>query len=75
MRPEEIKDEINRLELSEKLLLVEDMWDLIAAGNSGIPMPEWQKKELDRRYQEYKGGKLTLNDWKTVHRELRAKYK
>ena len=75
MRPEEIKDEINRLELSEKLLLVEDIWDLIAVGNSEIPMPEWQKKELDRRYQEYKKGKLTLHDWKTVHQELRAKYK
>ena len=75
MRPEEIKGEINKLELSEKLLLVGDIWDSIAVGNSEIPMPEWQKKELDRRYNEYKKGKSALHDWKTVNEELRAKYK
>jgi putative addiction module component (TIGR02574 family) len=75
MRTEEIKDEICKLELSEKLLLVEDIWDSIATSNSELPMPEWQKKALDRRYQEYKEGKLDLYDWKTVHEELREKYR
>jgi putative addiction module component (TIGR02574 family) len=75
MRPEEIKEAINQLELSEKLLLVEDIWDSIAVGNSDSPMPEWQKEELDRRYQEYKEGELALHDWKTMHEELREKYK
>ena len=62
MRPDQIKDEINRLDLSEKPLLVEYIWDSIAAGNSELPMPEWQKQELDRRYKEYKEGKLGLHD-------------
>ena len=75
MRPEEIKDEISRLELSEKLLLVEDIWDSIAASNTELPLSAWQKHELDRRYQEYKEGKLDLHDWKEVHEELREKYK
>jgi len=75
MKPEQIKDEINRLELSEKLLLVEDIWDSIATSNSEIPMPEWQKQELDRRYKEYKEGRLELHDWKSVHEDLRDKYK
>jgi putative addiction module component (TIGR02574 family) len=75
MRPDQIKDEISRLELSEKLLLVEDVWDAIAASNSEIPMPEWQKRELKKRYEEYKEGKLGLHDWKSVHEDLRDKYK
>jgi putative addiction module component (TIGR02574 family) len=75
MRPDQIKDEINRLDLSEKLLLVEDIWDSIAASNSELPMPEWQKEELDRRYKEYKEGKLGLHDWQAVHEDLRDKYK
>lgn len=75
MRAEEIRRKIDRLELSEKLLLVGDIWDSIAESNAEIPMPEWQKKELDRRYLEYKEGKLELHDWKTVHEELREKYK
>lgn len=75
MRAEEIRKKIDRLELSEKLLLVGDIWDSIAESNAELPMPEWQKKELDRRYLEYKEGKLELHDWKTVHEELREKYK
>ena len=75
MRPEEIKQEINKLNLAEKLLLVEDIWDSIAQNNSKLPMPEWQKRELDKRYNEYKAGKQNLHDWQSVHEDLRNKYK
>lgn len=75
MRPDQIKDEISGLELSEKLLLVEDIWDSIAVSNSEIPLPDWQKEELDRRYKEYREGRLELHDWKSVHEEFRDKYK
>ena len=75
MRPDQIKDEISRLALSEKLRLVEDIWDAIAAENSEIPLPEWQKQELKKRYEEYKEGKLELHDWKSVHEGLREKFK
>ncbi len=75
MRPEEIKQEINKLNLAEKLLLVEDIWDSIAQGNSELPMPEWQKIELDKRYKNYKAGGLNLHDWQSVHEDLRNKYK
>ena len=75
MRPEEIKQEINKLNLAEKLLLVEDIWDSIAQDNSELPMPEWQKLELDKRYKEYKAGGQNLHDWQSVHEDLRNKYK
>ena len=75
MRPDQIKDEINELGLSEKLILVEDIWNSTATSNAETPMPEWQKKELDNRYKEYKEGKLELHDWDSVHKDLREKYK
>ena len=75
MRTEEIRNEINEMGLSEKLLLVEDIWDSIAKGNAELPMPEWQKQELDKRYQEFNSGNVELHDWQTVHEGLRAKYK
>ena len=75
MRPEEIKDEINQLALSEKLMLVEDIWDSIAACNKELPMPAWQKQELERRYAEYKAGSLNLHEWEGVHKGLRDKHK
>ncbi len=72
---EQIKDEVNRMGLAEKLLLVEDIWDSIASSNSEIPMSTWQKQELDKRYAEYQSGKLALHDWETVHATLREKFK
>jgi len=74
MRPDQIKNEIKGLELSEKLILVEDIWDSIATSNAEIPMPEWQKIELDKRYKEYKEEKLELHNWDSVHKELREKH-
>ena len=74
MWSEQIKDEISRLGLSEKLLLVEDIWDSIAASNSEIPMPMRQKQELDKRYEEYIKGNLELHDWEDIHKGLRDKY-
>ncbi len=75
MRSEAIMQEASRLGLAEKLLLVADLWDSIALGNSELPLPDWQKKELDRRYQEYKSGKQNLHDWESVHESLRNDYK
>lgn len=75
MRPEEIKSEVNKLALAEKLLLVEDIWDSIAADNEQMPLPLWQKRELDRRYQDYKANKLELHDWEDVHAALRDRHK
>jgi len=75
MRPEEIKKEISELSLSEKLLLVEDIWDSIAASSPDLPLPEWQKTELDQRYRDYQQGVLELHDWQAVHDGLRDKYK
>jgi putative addiction module component (TIGR02574 family) len=60
MKPEQIKLEVEQLDLSQKLLLVEDIWDSIAESNSVLPMPTWQKKELDDRYEAYKNGELEL---------------
>ena len=75
MIPNELIKEIGKLDLTEKLTLVEDIWDSIAQSNSELPLPEWQKVELGKRYKEYKNGKLTLHKYKEVHEELREKYK
>lgn len=75
MKAEEIKEQISGLNLSEKLLLVEEIWDSIAASSSALPMPEWQKIELERRYEDYRQGTVQLHDWQAVHESLREKYK
>ena len=56
-------------------LLVEDIWDSIAQSKLELPMPEWQKLELDKRIKDYKAGKLNLHNWQSVHENIRNKFK
>ena len=64
MRVDDIP-EIARLTIPEKILLLEDLWDSIAMEESGIPVPQSHREELDRRLAEYEknpGRLLTLDD-------------
>ena len=75
MTVEQIKAEFNKLPVSEKLLLVEDMWDAIAADESSLPVPDWQREELAKRHKAYEEGDVALRDWQSVHKSIRDKYK
>ena len=55
MKPTDIP-ELANLSVPEKILLVEDIWDSIAAEESQVPVPEAHKRELDRRLARQKGG-------------------
>jgi putative addiction module component (TIGR02574 family) len=57
MRPNEIIKEIDNLSLSEKLILVEDIWDSIARNNAELPLPEWHRDILEERKRKIKTGK------------------
>ena len=57
MRIDEIKQMIDKLNLAEKLLLIEDVWDSIAQSNSELPLPEWQKRELKTKSRFTVSGK------------------
>jgi putative addiction module component (TIGR02574 family) len=49
MTPKALLDEINRLPLEERLRLVGDVWDGIAASPDAVPVPDWHRAELDHR--------------------------
>lgn len=72
--PEQLKTEIAQLALAEKLLLVEDIWDSIAAASESLPLPKWQKEALDKRYSDYRKKDSDLHDWKAVHEKLRKRH-
>jgi len=66
MRATEIPH-LSELSTSEKILLVEDLWDTISSENEAIPVPQSHKEELDRRLEKHRGsiGKLlSLDDLK-----------
>lgn len=75
MRTEELKSEIRKLEVSEKLVLIGEVWDDIAKSNQELPLPEWQKRELSKRLSAYDRGEIKTKDFHQVHEALRTKYK
>ena len=58
------------LSFSEKLLLVEDLWDELARQPNGIPLSNRVKTELDRRYAEYLANPAEGSSWDDVKRRL-----
>ena len=55
---------------SEKLLLLQELWDVLAAEPSEIPVPDGQKRELERRYQEYLANPSEGSPWPEVRERL-----
>ena len=45
--------ETKKLNTTEKILLVEDLWDSITVDESEVSVPESHIKELDRRLKRY----------------------
>ena len=60
------------LTLSEKLQLVEELWDHIAACGQPLPVPDWQKQELDRRKHNYQANPDSGVSWEDAKRRMRG---
>ena len=50
---QELVAEILALPFTERVRLVEVIWDSISAAPDALPLTQWQKEELDRRLAEY----------------------
>jgi len=57
---------------SEKLQLVEDLWDDLAATPADIPIPDWQVEELDRRKANLNSNPASGLSWDEVKRRVRG---
>jgi putative addiction module component (TIGR02574 family) len=60
--------EIKKLSMPEKILLVEDLWESIAADSSVMPIPESHKSELQRRlaiFDNHPGDLISLEELKS----------
>ena len=61
------------LPIAERLQLVEDLWDSIAADNAELPLPQWQTDELKARAARYDAGQESLHTWGEVVADARRK--
>jgi putative addiction module component (TIGR02574 family) len=61
---------IDKLSVTERLVLVEDIWDSIAAEQQLLDMPNWHKDELDRRLAAYSANPSPGSSWNEVKARL-----
>lgn len=59
---------------SEKLQLVEDLWDDLASTPDAIPIHEWQKDELARRKASLQARPAPLSTWPEVKQRVRSQH-
>ncbi len=58
----------------EKLQLVEDLWDDLAATPGEVPVHDWQKDELARRKANLLNNPSSGLSWEEVKRRIRSRY-
>jgi len=59
---------------AEKLQLVEDLWDDLAATPEAVPVHDWQKHELARRKANLLKNPATGLSWEEIKQRARARY-
>lgn len=57
---------------AEKLQLVEDLWDDLAASPESIPLHDWQKEELARRRAALEQNPQSAVSWDDAKRVIRG---
>jgi putative addiction module component (TIGR02574 family) len=65
-----LTNEINKLSIPERILLVEDIWDSIANENEAFELSQSQKDELDRRSQSFKSNSSQGSSWQDIKAEF-----
>jgi putative addiction module component (TIGR02574 family) len=58
---------------AEKLQLVEDLWDDLAATPDAVPVHEWQKQELARRKANLEKAPASALTWEQVKAKARSR--
>ena len=61
---------IERLSIAERLVLVEELWDSIAASTS---VTDAQRSELDRRQADHEANPDDVVSWEEVHSSISAR--
>jgi putative addiction module component (TIGR02574 family) len=64
--------DVLELSVEERIQLVEDIWDSIAAVPEAVPVTEAQRRELDRRLAAYHSGSVSGSPWGEVRERIRG---
>jgi putative addiction module component (TIGR02574 family) len=64
---------LDQLSVAERLVLVEELWDSIAAEVERAPLTEAQRQEVDRRLAAHRANPEAAIPWEQVEAEALAR--
>jgi putative addiction module component (TIGR02574 family) len=65
-----LKDDILKLSVSERIRLVEDIWDSIRIIPEEVELTENQKSELDKRLEAHDADPNRVSTWEDVRNRM-----
>ena len=66
---------LNKMSITEKLVIMNQIWDDLMRNPDDIPSPEWHKDVLSARAERVKNGEAHFKDLDVVKSELRSQIK
>ena len=63
---------IDQLSVAQRILLVEEIWDSIAAEEDKLPLTDAQRQDLQRRLAAYEANPKAGSSWEEVKARLRG---
>lgn len=64
---------IDRLSIAERIDLVQEIWDSIAATPEQVPLTDAQRQEIDRRLAAHDANPQNVIPWEVVKAEAEAR--
>jgi putative addiction module component (TIGR02574 family) len=64
---------IKALSIPERILVVEEIWDTIAADQDSVPLATAQREELDRRLRALESGPTEGSSWDEVRSRIQRR--
>jgi putative addiction module component (TIGR02574 family) len=63
-------EDIKKLSIAERILIVEDIWDSIISSNEDFPISDEQRRELDLRLDAYHKNPNVGKSWEEVRKKI-----
>jgi putative addiction module component (TIGR02574 family) len=65
--------DFHHLNALEKLELIGELWDSLSDSAASLPIPDWQRQELEHRLAQADANPNAAVSWDEFERRLRAK--
>jgi hypothetical protein len=65
------RSDIRQMPLSDKLVMLEALWEEISSEPDQVEIPQWHKDILDERLMAAERGEVELIDWEIAKKQVR----